>query len=260
MAEFLTTTDISSQLEKVIRQARKQLWLISPFLKVNSRLKKLLEETNRARHIDARVVYGKNDLQPDESIWLEGLTSIRTMFCKDLHAKCYLNEDMALITSMNLYEYSQVHNYEMGVLILREEDPELYDRICDEARLIMGASKEIRVTVERVPASESDDRNRASRSSRVATAAPARSSPAAAAPSRSTPTAGCCIRCKADLAADPKKPYCDRCYRSWNRFKNPDYEEKHCHLCGKEHDATLAKPVCLDCYRAYRDQFDFAAV
>ena len=258
MAEFLATADISAQLEKVIRQARERLWLISPFLKVNSRLKQLLEETNRARHIDARVVYGKNDLQPDESIWLEGLTSIRTMFCKDLHAKCYLNEDMALITSMNLYEYSQVHNYEMGVLILREEDPELYSRICDEARLIMGASEEIRVTVERISASEREDRKQASRNSRAVTTAPPRSAQAVSSPSRSTPTSGFCIRCKADLAANPSKPYCEQHFRSWNRYKNPDYVEKHCHLCGKEHEATLAKPVCRDCFRKHRDAFEFA--
>lgn len=259
MPEFLSTADISSQLERVIRQASERLWLISPFLKVNPRLKQLLEDTNRARDIDARVVYGKNDLQPDESIWLEGLKSIRTLFCKDLHAKCYLNESMALITSMNLYEYSQVHNYEMGVLVLQEEDPELYNKIVEEARLIMRASEEIKVTVERVPASENDDRRQASRNSRAATAAPPRTAQAVSSSSRSTPTSGFCIRCKADLAANPIKPYCEPHYRSWSRYKNPEYEEKYCHICGGEFQATMLKPLCLSCYRKYKDVFDFAA-
>lgn len=26
--------------------------------------------------------------------WLRGLTYIRTSFCKNLHAKCYMNEEM----------------------------------------------------------------------------------------------------------------------------------------------------------------------
>ena len=36
------------------------------------------------------VVYGKNELQPEENNWLKSMQSIRSSFCKDLHAKCYL--------------------------------------------------------------------------------------------------------------------------------------------------------------------------
>ncbi len=36
-----------------------------------------------------------------------------------------MNEEMAIITSLNLYEFSQVNNNEMGVLI-RRDAAELY--------------------------------------------------------------------------------------------------------------------------------------
>ena len=36
---------------------------------------------------------------------------------------------MALVTSMNLYDYSQENNHEMGILVTREEDKGLYDEI-----------------------------------------------------------------------------------------------------------------------------------
>ena len=48
------------------------------------------------------MVYGKNELQPEESNWLRSLTFIRTSYCKNLHAKCYLNEEFCLVTSLNL--------------------------------------------------------------------------------------------------------------------------------------------------------------
>ncbi len=44
MAEFYTTTGISHHLEEIIKNAEERLWLISPYLKVNNRLKELLEE------------------------------------------------------------------------------------------------------------------------------------------------------------------------------------------------------------------------
>ena len=91
MAEFLTTTGISYRLEEIIKTANERLVIISPFIRVTLRIKDLLEDRDRLK-IDIRVVYGKNELHPEENNWLESMTSIRTSFCKNLHAKCYLNE------------------------------------------------------------------------------------------------------------------------------------------------------------------------
>ena len=41
MAEFLTTADVNARLEKIIENAKKELVLISPYLKVHDRLKQL---------------------------------------------------------------------------------------------------------------------------------------------------------------------------------------------------------------------------
>lgn len=49
------------------------------------------------------MVYGKSELQPLEISWLREQTCIRTSFCKNLHAKCYLNEELCIVTSLNLY-------------------------------------------------------------------------------------------------------------------------------------------------------------
>ena len=282
MTTFLGTEAISSQLVEIIRDARERLWLISPYLKVNPRLKQLLEDINHLRDIDARVIYGKNDLQPEESIWLEGLTSIRTLFCKDLHAKCYLNEDKALLTSMNLYEYSQVRNYEMGMLVNRTEEPELYGKVYEEARLILRVSEEIRVTVARVPASDSDRGTRIPRGNRAsatpgsnrAVASPgnnrdaatpgsnrASASPgnnrAVATTSPGKPTSGFCLRCQSVVTPNPSKPYCAQHFRLWSRYKNVEYEEKYCHLCGKEAKSTFKRPACRDCFLKHKDHFSW---
>ena len=62
------------------------------------------------------------------------------------------------------------------------------------------------------------------------------------------PGDGFCIRCRAALPPDPEQPYCNRCYRSWNQYKNEGYEEKYCHTCGNEHTTTRLKPFCVACH------------
>jgi phosphatidylserine/phosphatidylglycerophosphate/cardiolipin synthase-like enzyme len=149
MAKFLTTTGTNYHLEELIKGASDRLILISPFLKLNDRMKELLADKNRLK-IDVRIVYGKSELQPQEIEWLRGLTYIRTSFCKNLHAKCYMNEELCIITSLNLYEFSQVNNNEMGILIQRSEDSQLYKDAYEEAQRIIRISEEVRISLERV--------------------------------------------------------------------------------------------------------------
>ncbi|OXX44652.1 DNA repair protein [Vibrio sp. V17_P4S1T151] len=158
MAKFLNTSATNYYLEELIKNASERLILISPFLKLNDRIRELLEDKDRLK-IDIRIVYGKSELQPDEINWLKGLSFVRTSFCKNLHAKCYINESSCIITSLNLYEFSQVNNNEMGIFINRELDPELYKDSYDEAQRIIRISDEVRISLEKVSAisSESED-------------------------------------------------------------------------------------------------------
>jgi phosphatidylserine/phosphatidylglycerophosphate/cardiolipin synthase-like enzyme len=183
------------------------------------------------------VIYGKNELQPEENNWLKAQQFVRSSICQNLHAKCYLNESEALITSMNLYEFSQVNNEEMGILVSRAEDPALYAEVYEDAFRLIRASQEIRVSVERIPPSESK---------------------IAKSKNQTAPVSGICIRCKAEIKVDPMKPYCKDCYGSWKQYENPEYEERYCHTCGKPNKSTMLKPTCYDCYRSYKDVLTFA--
>ena len=151
MAKFINTTATNYHLEELIKAARERLVLISPYLQFNDRIKELLEDKDRMK-IDVRIVYGKSELKPQEIAWLRSLNYVRTSFCQNLHAKCYMNENTAIVTSMNLYDFSQVNNNEMGVLIDREAEPDLYRDTYEEAQRLIRVSDEVRLSVEKVKA------------------------------------------------------------------------------------------------------------
>jgi len=60
MAEFLTTTGISYNLEELIKNSDEKLFLVSPYLQIASSLKHLIEERD-LRKIDIRIVYRKDN-------------------------------------------------------------------------------------------------------------------------------------------------------------------------------------------------------
>lgn len=147
MAKFLNTSGINYHLEEIIKGARDRLVIISPYLKLNERIKELLEDKDRLK-IDVRIIYGKADLHPEEVKWLRKLQYIRTSYCNNLHAKCYISESACIIGSLNLYSFSQINNNEMGVLIDRQTDTQLYHDAYEEAQRLIRISEEIRISLE----------------------------------------------------------------------------------------------------------------
>ena len=96
-------------------------------------------------------IYGKvSDINPDDSTWLQSMPGIKLLFHKDLHAKCYFNEKEAIITSMNLYMFSQQNNVEMGIYISKEKDEELYNQIANEVDRIKRGSEHRTISVQKV--------------------------------------------------------------------------------------------------------------
>lgn len=147
MAKFINTSGTTFFLEEMIKSTKKQLIIVSPYLKTKTRIRQLIESLT-IRNIPVDVVFGKNDLSDDEQLWLASLGNISVRFCENLHAKCYINETTAIITSMNLYDFSQVNNNEMGVLIDCIEDKSCYGDALQEVKRIIDISDELKSRIQ----------------------------------------------------------------------------------------------------------------
>ncbi len=240
MAEFLTRKSTTAGIESIIRNAEQCILLISPYLKFDDDIKKRIEGTGHLTSVT--VVYGKKKLQSEEDSWLKSIEWIETKFCKNLHAKCYLNEKEAILTSMNLYEYSQENNREMGIRVSLENDPKLYEEILKEARDIERISEVVEAPKKSKKVKETSTGYLAFSQSTKGIQL-----------STGSPSEGYCLRCKRPLKANPGIPYCETHLKSWDKYKNDKFEEKHCHLCAKSWKTSRAKPVCRYCYQKHKE-------
>lgn len=150
MAQFLNTTELNLLLERLIKEAKEQLVLISPYLKLNDRMRELLQD-KRGQLAEIRIVYGKQELHDSERQWLAGQQHIKISFCKNLHAKFYLSELYCIVTSMNLYDFSQVNNNEAGIGVHRTQDKLVYVDACKEAQRLVRISEDMKITPSNIP-------------------------------------------------------------------------------------------------------------
>ncbi|MEZ6853155.1 phospholipase D family protein [Halodesulfovibrio aestuarii] len=109
--KFITTQATNFFLEELITQAEQRLILISPFIKLHKKLIQLLE-AKRNEGVTIIIVCREQAVNSHLSKIASHL-----VINPNLHAKCYFTEKASLITSLNLYEFSQVNNDEMGILI-----------------------------------------------------------------------------------------------------------------------------------------------
>ena len=142
MAEFLTTKGTAYHLENIIKDAKKKLVLVSPYLQISQTFYERLKDASK-KGVSTKIIYGKDELNNSEKKSISELENVELFFFQNLHAKCYFNENNMIITSMNMYAFSEVTNREMGVLINRTKDSELFQNAINETFSIIQSSHKI---------------------------------------------------------------------------------------------------------------------
>lgn len=245
MAKFLNTTGVSYHLEELINSTKDKLILISPYLQLSERIKEHLSNLNIQKR-DIRIVYRENKLQLEENNWLESQIGIRTSLCKNLHAKCYINENEAIITSMNLYEFSQQNNNEMGIFITKAQDPDLYNATYEEVQRLLTISEEIRVTVKKVTKDTPPKTETASVEAKPIN-------------KKTTETnTGFCIRTGVSIPFNVEKPMSYEAFKSWSKYSDPEYSEKYCHFSGEPSngDTCVSRPILKKNWKKAKEKFN----
>jgi hypothetical protein len=148
MAKFLNTDLLNEWIPRLIRETKKELIIIVPYIKTSDRIYSHLFEADK-RGVETTLVYRENKLSELEKKKLASLDNLNLLCHPNVHAKCYYNEQYMIIGSMNLYEYSERNNREMGVLLHREDlnefrhdsdNQEIFEEAIHEIRTIINAS------------------------------------------------------------------------------------------------------------------------
>ena len=249
MAKYLRTSGISAGVEELIREARERLYIISPYLKLSDNIKELLNDKEREK-AEVRIIFGKQELNPTEMSYLQTLKYVRLYFSKNLHAKCYLNEKKMIISSMNLYEFSQQHNREMGILIERadEADWQVYEDAWKDIESILNNATDFAY----VEAPKDVERVKSEPNKQAILKVETKKS--------NGKQTGYCIRTGTEILFNVDKPMSYDAYKSWSKFADKEYPEKFCHFSGEPSDGktSVSKPILSKNWKKAKEIFNLA--
>lgn len=143
MIEFLNRNKIIEALEDLFNNAESEIILVVPFIKLSDSTYNLIRKADE-RGVEITIIYKQDQLHISQREKLSKLNNLNLLTHPDIHAKCYLNDDHLIIASMNLYEYSEKYNREMGIRI--DVEISLFDDLGD-CTVVKDALEEVRKIV-----------------------------------------------------------------------------------------------------------------
>lgn len=288
MAKFVKGNGLNAEIESIFDDAEVQLTIISPFIKLHKRFKDSLKSKINNPKLEVQLVFGKNESNKSKSLssedfeFFKQFANVRIYYEPRLHAKYYANQTAAVLSSMNLYEYSQNNNIEFGIVTQREmgldrlkekvmgveldnDAWQYFNSVVEGSELLyfnepvyesnmLGLSKkyirsEVRVDLltDELSKEKSVKKEKPNKPAEVESIKPTTDS-----------KDGYCIRTGERITFDLTKPYADKAFKSWSRFKNEDFAEKFCHFSGEpsEGKTTMAKPILGKHWKAAKKEFN----
>ncbi len=232
MAKFLEGDHLNAAIGDILKGAEKSLVLISPYIKLYDRFESILKSKQNNNELEIIIVFGKNkddltkSMKEAEYNFFTRFPNIQIRHESRLHAKYYANEKEAILTSMNLYSFSQEHNIEAGMRINDSDASDYFnDIVIPQSQLIFQKKPPV--------ISRAQSTNPLLKLTKEA-----------ATKSDAAPT-GHCIRTGKSIPFNTKRPFTEEAYKSWAQFSNPDYPEKYCHFSGEasQGDTCSARPI-----------------
>lgn len=141
MIKFVTGDELNDEIHTIIWNAKKHLLLLSPFIRLDSYFREILEKHISNENLNICIVFGKNEgevsksLSKDDFEFLKRFPRISVLYEPRLHAKYYANESRGVVTSINLHDHSFKNNIEFGIV----SEIALTDKLLPTANIDMKA-------------------------------------------------------------------------------------------------------------------------
>jgi hypothetical protein len=272
MPQFLEGTSLNLAVENIFIDAQTELIIISPFIKLHHRLRDHLKDKLNEHKLKITLLVGKNEkdltksLPKEEIEFFKEFPNIEIRYEERLHAKYYSNDNRAILTSLNLLDYSVDHNIEAGIemhtrwrdLLNKNETIDqasyaYFDGVIEKSELLfkkepqygrtkIGIGKKYEGSIITENKIESLIQGKKAVKPKVEL------------------SSGYCISCGKEIKLDPKRPYCYDHYKEWAIDKNPNHKEKYCHTCGEDNKSSIKYPSCRTCYREHKNELEYPKI
>ena len=266
MAKFLKGNLLNAEIEEIFDKCDRQLIIISPFIKLHTRFINSLKAKKDLDKLYIRILFGKNENDISRSFnkqdfeFLKEFPNIEIRYNEHLHAKYYSNDTKAVLSSMNLYEYSQNNNIEFGILTnastigsvagsligesLDSDALNYFEQVIKDSKLLFERKPLYTVKLGGLKRKYETSETLTDKLSDILYSKPKENNLTKKIIVKTQAT-GYCIRTGEEIKFNPEKPLSNKAYKQWSKYGDEEYPEKFCHFSGEKSngETSLIKPI-----------------
>lgn len=251
-AEFLSDYHaIMLNVGDLIKSSEKFICIVTPYMNWTDELYRVLKVA-KSKEIPVLIIlrdpanqqYNNNSLIKELSLF----PNIALYYCKDLHAKIYLNEKVAILPSKNLYERKDNNcSIEVGIKISSSNG--IFE--------ILKSIAELKTSMPQSPILTSDTAckffNILLKPKKFAESTTLNSllRKCFEIENKKQEKVGFCIRCGKEIPFSTNAPLCLECWKSWQTYSDYSSRENYCHGCKAKSEyknpIQFSNPLCQKC-------------
>lgn len=236
---------IRTAIEQMVDRAEAIVVLITPYFKPWEGLVKALARA-RLRGVQVRLLIREDDDDSAIRAGPLGKAGVIVQKLERLHAKIYITEKQAMVTSANLYAPMERESWDVALCFDKNLDPINYEEI---EKLVLATYTEVhRIERERMRPDDVEMKililSMQGKHEEIRAMAEQGIHAAMA-------HHGFCVRCRSSCRHDIEDPLCENCHATMLATGEEIARTRACHACGKRHEGPIAKPYCWPCYRDF---------
>lgn len=214
--------DLLADLKAILgdMQPTEEVFLVSPYIKFDANVRRAIKAAAE-NDVKIHLLMRRGVDRPiDDSVFLAE-AGVKVRETENLHAKVYWCKHVAIVTSMNLHEFSDRNNIEVSVYFEGKRRIKQVKSLIDVWWNAATSLSVVELTSNKQPVG------------------------------LGTIAGAVCIKCKDPVDRNKAKPMCLKCFREWESAgKNRVRPERFCHFCGKQSITTINQPLCDSCLQA----------
>ncbi|PZP44576.1 MAG: hypothetical protein DI598_14300 [Pseudopedobacter saltans] len=124
--ELIKPNEIGVKISTLISEASEKFYAITPYVNISD-WKKIIVSIEHAKKRNVSIKFYIREINEENFKILTSL-GVQLFKIKNLHTKLYFNENELIVSSMNLYEFSDLHSIDIAILYRdRESYIKFYD-------------------------------------------------------------------------------------------------------------------------------------
>ena len=142
--ELLNTTELNLEIENMFRKEKHFILILSPFLDLNEKIQAILSMSSAEVIILYREIKehpnNKNQIKKIDD-FVNCMPKVKFFAIPNFHSKVYITSGILIITSLNLYEFSQINNFELGIVLKETSYNKMIGKLFEELQILFEMNK-----------------------------------------------------------------------------------------------------------------------